>query len=103
MDLTPLFEAVIALIGAILTAFVIPYIRAKTSEAQRDKLAAVVNTLVMAAEQLFGAGCGEEKLRYVIDALGEMGYTVDIDESGDAIRAMIEASVLHLAVGQNRG
>lgn len=85
IDLTTLFNALIALMAAVITAFVIPWIRSKTTAQQRALLESVVKTLVFAAEQLFGAGNGEQKLQYVIDRLKLQGYTVDL--------ALIEATV----------
>lgn len=85
IDLTTLANALIALVAAIITAFVIPWIRSKTTAQQRTLLESVVKTLVFAAEQLYGAGNGEDKLQYVIDRLKARGYTVDL--------ALIEATV----------
>lgn len=85
IDLTTLINALIALMAAVITAFVIPWIRSKTTAQQRELLESVVRTLVFAAEQLYGAGRGEEKLQYVIDRLRMQGYTVDL--------ALIEATV----------
>lgn len=78
IDLTTLANALIALVAAVITAFVIPWIRSKTTAQQRTLLESVVKTLVYAAEQLYGAGNGEDKLQYVIDRLNAMGYTVDL-------------------------
>jgi hypothetical protein len=51
-------------------------------------LRAAVSVAVYAAEQLYGAGAGKEKLMYVKGQLAKKGYHVDIDE--------IEAAVLEL-------
>lgn len=96
MDITNIIEIVIALIGALITAFFIPWLRTKTTEAQRKNTAVIIKTLVSAAEQLYGAGCGAEKLRYVADCLENMGYKIDIDDVTDEVRAVIEAAVLEL-------
>lgn len=85
IDLTTLANALIALLAAVITAFVIPWIRAKTTVQQRELLQSVVKSLVYAAEQIFGAGRGEDKLQYVVDRLKAQGYTVDL--------ALIEATV----------
>lgn len=90
IDLTTLFNAVIALLAAIITAFVIPWIKAKASVQQQEALAGVYRTLVYAAEQIYGSGHGQEKLKYVSDKLKAKGYTVDMD--------MIEATV-HMHFG----
>lgn len=85
IDLTTLINALIALMAAVITAFVIPWIKSKTTAQQRELMESVVKSLVYAAEQIFGAGSGEEKLQYVIDRLRAMGYTVDL--------SLIEATV----------
>lgn len=85
IDLTPILQAVIALIAAIITAKVIPWIKAKTTNEQQAMLSAAVKTLVFAAEQLYGAGKGDEKLKYVIQELEKQGYTAD--------RSLVEAAV----------
>lgn len=80
IDLTPFVQAVIALAAALITAFVIPWIRSKTTTEQRGLMLSVATSLVFAAEQLLGSGAGEKKLAYVIEGLEERGYTVDVDE-----------------------
>lgn len=85
IDLTPIFQAVIALLAAIVTYKLIPWIKSKTTEQQQILLRSVVSTLVFAAEQMYGAGKGAEKLDYVVTELNKRGYTAD--------RAAIEAAV----------
>lgn len=85
IDLTPILQAVIALLAAIITAKLIPWIKSKTTAQQQSALLATVRILVYAAEQLYGAGKGDEKLDYVCNQLRERGYEVN--------RAEIEATV----------
>lgn len=85
IDLTNLVNAVVALLAAIITAFVLPWIKAKGTEKQLDLLAKATKTAVFAAEQVYGSGWGREKMRYAEEYLRKRGYTVDID--------MIEATV----------
>lgn len=85
IDLTPIFEAILALLAALVTYKLIPWIKARTTAEQQSLLAAMVRTLVYAAEQLYGAGKGAEKLDYVISELEKRGFTAD--------RAAIEAAV----------
>ena len=85
IDLTPIFQAIIALIAAIIAYKVIPWLKANTTESQYAQLLAVTRTLVYAAEQIYGAGRGEEKLEYVCTLLAKQGYTVNIP----AIEAMV--------------
>ncbi len=97
IDLTPIIQAVIALITALITARVIPWIKAKTTNEQQKRLSAVVKTLVFAAEQLYGAGNGQEKLNYVVTRLGEKGFEIDMDE----IEAAIKEHTAALHAGKN--
>lgn len=85
IDLTNIVNAVLALAAALITAFVIPWIKAKATAQQQEALAGVYRILVFAAEQLYGAGNGAEKLAYVEAKLMEKGYTIDHD--------LIEATV----------
>ena len=85
IDLTPIFQAIIALLAAIITWKVIPWINARATKEQKANLRAAIRVLVYAAEQIYGAGKGAEKLDYVIERLKEKGYTVD--------RGEIEAAV----------
>lgn len=85
IDLTPIIEAILLLLASLITYKVIPWIKARTTAEQQTMLRATVRTLVYAAEQIYGAGKGEEKLDYVAAQLVAKGFTVD--------RAEIEAAV----------
>ena len=77
-DITPIIEAVAALIAALITAFLVPYIKSKTTAEQQKEINAWVKIAVSAAEQIYtGSGRGEEKKEYVINWLREHGITVD--------------------------
>lgn len=95
IDLTPIFEAILALLAALVTYKLIPWIKARTTAEQQSLLAATVKTLVYAAEQLYGAGKGAEKLDYVISELEKRGFTAD--------RAAIEAAVAEQLNSTNGG
>lgn len=77
IDLTPIIQAIIALLAAVITYKLIPWIKAKTTNEQQAMLSAAVKTFVFAAEQLYGEGQGAEKFAYVVERLEEKGYTVD--------------------------
>lgn len=91
IDLTPIIQAIIALIAAIITAKVIPWIKAKTTNEQQQYITATIKTLVFAAEQLYGAGDGEHKLDYVKKALEDKGFTVDRSQIEAVIKENFEA------------
>ena len=78
IDLTSIANAVIALIAAIITAFVIPWIRSKTTAAQFEKIKMWVTVAVEAAEQIYtGSGRGAEKKAYVVEFLNSKGFKID--------------------------
>ena len=93
MDITPVVNGIIALIAAVVTAFVIPWIKSKTTAAQREEINAWVRIAVTAAEQIYsGVGKGKEKKKYVLDFLAEKNLKID-EESVDL---MIESAVKNM-------
>lgn len=90
IDLTPIIQAVIALIAALITSKLIPWIKAKTTNEQQIMLHAAARTLVFAAEQIYGAGKGKEKLDYVIRELEKQGFTADRNIVEAAVRENFE-------------
>lgn len=95
IDLTPLFQAVIAILATLVTNKLVPWIQARTTAQQQEMLRAAVSVAVYAAEQLYGAGNGKEKLMYVKSQLAKKGYRIDVDE--------IEATVRELTIQQDIG
>lgn len=93
-DITPIVEAVAAVLCAVVTCVLVPYIKSKTTTEQQKEINAWVKIAVSAAEQIYtGSGRGEEKKAYVLEWLRSHGVTVD-DEKLDA---MIEAAVYELS------
>ena len=93
MDITTIIEAAAALVAAVITAVVIPYIKSRTTAQQQAEINAWVKIAVTAAEQIYrGSGRGEEKKAYVLNWLAEHGITLDEDR----IDALIEAAVYEL-------
>lgn len=91
IDITPIVNAVIALLAAGVSVFLIPLIKSKTTDAQRKELLEWVKIGVAAAEQLYkGAGRGEEKKQYVIDFLKQKGFKVDEESVINAIEAAVK-------------
>lgn len=88
IDLTPLFQAVIGFQAALVTYKLIPWIQARTTAQQQELLRAAVSVAVYAAEQLYGAGSGKEKLMYAKGQLAKKGYRVDMDEIEAAVREL---------------
>lgn len=80
INLTPILQALIGLLAALITYKLIPWIKSKTTAQQRQNMAALIRVLVFAAEQLYGSGHGEEKLEYVCEKLREQGYEVNLPD-----------------------
>ena len=77
MNITPIIETVFALIAAVITAIVIPYIRSKTTAQQQTEINAWVRIAVSAAEQIYvGSGRGQEKKAYVLTLVPALFMTV---------------------------
>ena len=74
IDLTPIMEAIIALVAAVITAFMIPWLKGKIDADKLEKIELWVTVAVEAAEQLYvGSGRGAEKKAYVVQFLQEKG------------------------------
>lgn len=96
-DITPIVAIIIALIFAVITIIIAPWIKSRTTSEQLTQIMSWVNIAVLAAEQLFkGIGRGEEKKQYVLDFLKSKGYYIDAEK----IEAMIEAEVAKLNGGK---
>ena len=78
IDITTIINAVIALIGAIVTYKVVPWIKTKTTVEQQKLLEATVKTLVFAAEQLYGALCLEIKIHVLVNVGYKCGLPIYI-------------------------
>lgn len=100
IDLTPLVNALILLLGAVITVFLVPYIKSKLSVAQQAELAAWVEIAVKAAEQIIqGTKLGQERKEWVMSFLEDRGYNLNDKETAEKIEALIEAFVLGLKNG----
>ena len=85
IDLTDIIIAAITIIAAIVVNKLTPWIKSNTTAKQQELIDSMYRTLVFAAEQLYGANNGSEKLDYVVQELEKRGFTAD--------RAKIEATV----------
>lgn len=85
IDLTPIFQAFIALLAALITTKLIPWIKSKTTEQQQANIHAAAKLAVFAAEQIYGANKGDEKLAYALQALEAAGFHLDETSARTAI------------------
>lgn len=93
IDITSIVNAVIALLAAVVSTFLVPWIKGKVEAQKLEKIMDWVTIAVSAAEQIYNeSGMGENKKQYVLDFLEDKGLTVDIN----SVDAMIEAAVYGL-------
>lgn len=94
IDLTPIIGAVIALCVAIITVFIVPYIKSKFSVSELDEITKWVQIAVQAAEQLAASGAidADSRYDYVKNFLIDKGFSINIDE----IKVLIESAVEEL-------
>lgn len=95
IDLTHiLWQLITVLVVALLTKVVKPWIMGRVSSDQADTVSKLIDSLVQAAEQIYGAGAGETKKDAVMKWAEEQGVTVTEHQ--------VEAAVLRLhAAGLN--
>lgn len=96
IDLTPIFQAVITLLAALITYRLIPYIKTKMTEQQYANLTAAARVAVYAAEQIYKSGDNQQKLDYAMARLLSAGFSLD----AETIRAAVEHAVYSLKPGQ---
>lgn len=93
MDITTVCEAILTLAIAVITTFLIPYLKNKMGDQRYNDMKNWVKIGVQAAEMIYKeSGLGQQKKQYVISFLESKGYTID----ADSIDQMIESAVLEL-------
>ena len=100
MNITQILLGIILILGGLATLIVWPYIKTHVSAEQLSILAGIAQTVVFAAEKIFGAKMGADKLAYALNLakklLAKKGLTFD----EEVIRAAIEAQVQQLNLDQ---
>ncbi len=91
-----ILTALITLLAGLVTAFLIPYLKAKLSEKQQAVLMTLIEIAVNAAEQLFKGEekSGERKLLFVREFLKAQGIANTEKTDG-----MIESAVYKMTKG----
>lgn len=89
IDFTPLVEALITLAVTAISVFLIPWLRERYGTEKLAKAQGWVQVAVLAAEKLYGAGKGDEKLAYVENFLEEHNIILDMD----ALRVLVNAEI----------
>ena len=83
MNITQILLGAILILGGIFTLIVWPYIKTHVSADQLNMLYGIAQTVVFAAEKIFGAKMGQDKLAYALGLakrlLEQKGLTFDED------------------------
>ena len=87
IDITPLIEVLLTLLGAIIARYAVPYFKAMLTNAQQEH--ELVHIAVYAAEKLYGSGYGQEKLNYAVEILKAHGIVLDKER----LNAYIDAAI----------
>jgi len=99
IDLTAIINCVIALLAALVTYRVIPWIKAKTTNEQQAYIRALVKAGVYAAEQIYQTdGMGRKKMEYVKEFLYQHGFDVNITEIEAAVAEYINYPTINTVV-----
>lgn len=97
IDLTPIMEALIGLAVTAITIFLIPWLRERFGTEKLAKAQGWVQIAVLAAEKLYGAGKGDEKLAYVEQFLAQHKIKLDMD----ALKALVNAEIKKMEHAEN--
>lgn len=92
MDYTPLFSAILTLITALITTFLIPVLKERLESEKIARWVSIVDIAVRAAEQIYQQEDGATKKAYVFNYLAEKGIRLD----PTTVDNLIEASVLKM-------
>jgi len=92
IDLTPIANAIIAVVAVAITAYLVPWIKNRTTVAQRENIQEWVRIGCAAAEQLYNSGQIQNRKAYVLQFLAQRKLKVNMDE----LDKLIEAAVLEI-------
>ena len=100
MNITQILLGIILILGGVFTLILWPYIKAHVSSEQLSMLAGIAQTVVFAAEKIFGAKMGPDKLAYALGLAKKLLAKKGLSFDEDVIRAAIEAQVEQLNLDQ---
>ena len=78
INLTPIIQALIGLLAALITYRLIPMIKAHTTKTQQAVMESVLYGMVAAAENLYAQGRVTDKLQWVKDQMMVKGFDIDV-------------------------
>ena len=100
MDITQILLGIILILGGLAILIVWPYIKSHVSAEQLSMLAGIAQTVVFAAEKIFGAKMGADKLAYALGLAKKLLEKKGLTFDEEVIRAAIEAQVQQLSLDQ---
>ena len=100
MNITQILLGLVLILGGLFTLIVWPYIKAHVSSEQLSMLAGIAQTVVFAAEKIFGAKMGPDKLAYALNLAKKLLEKKGLTFEEEVIRAAIEAQVEQLNLNQ---
>ena len=100
MNITQILLGLILILGGVFTLIAWPYIKSHVSAEQLSMLAGIAQTVVYAAEKIFGAKMGEDKLAYALNLAKKLLEKKGLTFDEETIRAAIEAQVEQLDIEQ---
>lgn len=91
IDITSIVVALIGVLGTVITTYLIPYFKSKTTTTQWDNIMAWAKAGVGCAEILYnGVGKGKEKREYVEKYILDMCSKAGVKVNSDEVRVAIE-------------
>ena len=97
IDITPIIEIVITLLGTIITLMVVPWLKSKLDSNQWKNLNEYASVFVKCAEMIFkGTNLGKDKKKWVIEKLTAIAEEHHLKFSPDAIESAIENAVKNM-------
>ena len=100
MNITQILLGIILILGGLVTLIVWPYIKTHVSAEQLSILVGIAQTVVFAAEKIFGAKMGEDKLDYALRLAKQLLQKKGLTFDEEVVRAAIEAQVQQLNLDQ---
>lgn len=97
-DITYIILGLILILGGLITGFGIPFIRSKLNVEQIAALKTAARIAVYAAEQIFGAKMGSDKLAYAINLVKSLLAKKNLTFNDEEVRAAIEAQVKEMNI-----
>lgn len=98
IDVTWIVVGVIFVIGGLLAAFGLPFLRSKLSVDQLEMLSKAAQIAVFAAEQILGPKMGKDKKAFAIDYVKNLLSKWNLTFDDAAVDAAIEAQVKELKI-----